>query len=187
MARALQFAGLLILASAVLAFGDQKADAKAPTPKSLVRPIIPKKAGGGRAMGPRLTNPGSPASRLFRAGPEERERALEKLPPRQQEQIRKNLAWFDGLPKADQTTILKRAERYEALSPEARQTFNQQFRAWQQLPQDRRQAVAAALRRLQTLSDDQRNAVLSSAPFRERFSSEEQKLIADLSQLMPPM
>ena len=97
----------------------------------------------------------------------ERERALEKLPLRQQERIRKNLEWFDGLAKPDQAIVLKRAERYEAMSPEARQAFNQQFRALAQLPPDRRQALGAALRRLQTMSDEQRAKVLASPAFHQ--------------------
>ena len=115
MSRSVQFAGLLILASATAVFGDQPADARPP----VIRPVLPKKSGL-RTMGPRLTNPGNPASRLYRASPEERDRALEKLPLRQQERIRKNLAWYDALAKPDQAIVLKRAERYESMSPEAR-------------------------------------------------------------------
>lgn len=181
MARCVQFAWLLILASATAIFGDQKAD---PTPP-VIRPVLPRKAGG-RTMGPRLTNPGNPASRLYRASPEERDRALEKLPLRQQERIRKNLQWYDALAKQDQAIVLKRAERYESMSPEARQAFNQQFRALSQLPPDRRQAVGAALRRLQSMSDSERGNILASPAFHSRFSEEEQKLISDLSQVIPP-
>jgi hypothetical protein len=181
MCRAVQFAALLMLAAGTLLAADQKVDAKPP----VVRPMVPR-AGAGRAKGPRLTNPGSPASRLFRASPAERERALEKLPFRQQEQIRKHLAWFDGLAKPDQEMILKRAERYESMSPEARQVFNQQFRALAQLPPGRRLAVGAALRRLQTVPDEERARILASPAFQNRFTEEEQKLISDLSQVIPP-
>jgi hypothetical protein len=181
MSRFLQLAGLLVAASGTLLLADQRADAEAP-----LRPVVPRKGVGGRALGPRLTNPSSPASRLYRATPAERERALEKLPLRQQERIRKNLEWFDGLSKADQAIVLKRAERYEAMSPEARQVFNRQFRALAQLAPERRQAVAAALRRLQTMSDEQRAGVLASPEFTSRFSAEEIKLISDLSQVIPP-
>ena len=181
MFRAVQFAGLLILAAGTLSASDQKVDAKPP----VIRPMVPK-GGGGRAKGPRLTNPGSPASRLDRATPAERERALEKLPLRQQEQIRKHLSWFDGLAKPDQAIILRRAERYESMSPEARRVFNQQFRALAQLPPGRRQAVGAALRRLQTLPDEERARIMASPAFRDRFTEEEQKLISDLSQVIPP-
>jgi len=185
MHRSFQFAGLLAIVAITAPAADQKAAAKAPDAKPpVVRPVIPRK---GAAKGPPITNPASPASRLYRATPEERERALEKLPVRQQERIRKNLEWFDALAKQDQAIILKRAERYESMTPEARQAFNQQFRALAQLPQERRQAVASVLRRLQTMTDEQRAAVLASDAFRNRFSPEEQRLIVDLSQVIPSM
>jgi len=43
------------------------------------------------------------------------------------------------------------------------------------------------LRRLQTMTDEQRAAVLASDAFRNRFSPEEQRLIVDLSQVIPSM
>src|SRR5690242_18761710 len=71
----------------------------------------PPERGGARRGGPieapkevprRLANPANPVARLYRASPEERERALEKLPPAQQERFRRNLQWFDSLPKRQQ-------------------------------------------------------------------------------------
>jgi hypothetical protein len=184
MFRAVQFAVWFVLAAGATLFAEQ-ADRKAEGQPSGVLPGIPRK-GPGRTLGPRLTNPSSPASRLYRATPTERERALEKLPLRQQERIRRNLQWFDNLAKQDQAVVLKRAERYESMSREARQAFNQRFRDLAQLSPDRRQAVGAALRRLQTASDDERAKILASPQFRSRFSEEEVKLISDLSQVIPP-
>src|SRR5689334_15607031 len=63
----------------------------------------PKKAGGGLKKdglpkpGVRITNPANPVERLYRMTPEQRDRALEKLPPQQQERMRAQLKWFDGL------------------------------------------------------------------------------------------
>src|SRR5215831_4415657 len=61
--------------------------------------------------GVRVTNPANPVERLYRMTPEQRERALEKLPPLQQERMRTQLKWFDGLGPEQQQTVLNRAER----------------------------------------------------------------------------
>jgi hypothetical protein len=145
---------------------------------------IPKAAPPGR--GPRLTDPSSPATWLYRATPEQREQAIEKLRPAQQQRIRQNLEWFDGLSKEDQAIVISRTERFSALPPEKRFAFRAQMQALNRLPQPRRQAVRSALVRLQRLADERRAAILESAEFRSRFSADEQKMIADLSEVMLP-
>src|SRR5215831_11876382 len=84
------------------AFADQaKAGKETPAPRPPAAAKGPKNGGGGggRKLGPALVNPASPAARLFRATPEERERVIEKFPQARQDAIRRNLQWFDGLPK----------------------------------------------------------------------------------------
>jgi hypothetical protein len=194
MRRAFQVVGLLWLAAAV-GFGDQRNPAKelpprplAPRPNALKNGGLPKNGGGRKNLGPRLLNPNSSAARLFQASPEERDRVIEKFPAARQEAIRRNLEWFDRLPKPQQELVLKRTERLAELSPQKQRAFQQQLQALQRLPQERKQAVGMALRRLQIMSDDERAKVLASEPFKSRFSAEEQKIIADLSEVMlPPM
>ena len=137
-------------------------------------------------IGPPLLNPASPAARLYRATPEERDRALEKLPPRLQEQLRAQLERFDAMPKPQRDIVIRRAERYAALPPEQREAVRQQIVALRQLPQERRAAVGLALRRLQPLPEEQRLQTVNSDEFKSRFSAEEQKIIADLSEVMIP-
>jgi hypothetical protein len=139
-------------------------------------------------MGPGLTNPSNPVARLFRASPEERERALERLPAKMQDQFRARLMWFDGLPANQQRLVLNRTDRFAALPLERQAAIKEQFRALNKLPQDRRAAIGQALRRLEVMPDEERARTLASDPFKSRFSPEELKIIADLSEVMlPPM
>jgi Protein of unknown function (DUF3106) len=137
-------------------------------------------------MGPRLTNPANPVTQLYRASPDERDRALEKLPPQMQQRFRQNLEWFDSLPKQQQQIVIRQSERFAALPPEKRREFVAQLRALNQLPPERRRPVAQALRRLQMLPDADRAAIMGSEQFKGSFSPEEQKIIVDLSQVMLP-
>ncbi|SPE37756.1 conserved exported hypothetical protein [Candidatus Sulfopaludibacter sp. SbA6] len=192
MIRVLQVGGLLWLAVAVGLSNQNKAAKTPPPPRPPAgRPNAPNKGGNGggaKALGPRITNPGSPAARLYRMSPEERERALEQLPPARQQAIRNQLQYFDSLPKDQQQVMLSRTERFAALPPEKKRAFMQQMQAVNQLPPERRQMVVGALRRLQSMSDQQRANVLNSQQFRNRFSPGEQKMIGDLSEVMlPPM
>ena len=87
---------------------------------------------------------------------------------------------------AQREVVIRRAERYAALPPEQRETVRQQIVALRQLPQERRAAVGLALRRLQPLPEEQRLQTVNSDEFKSRFSAEEQKIIADLSEVMIP-
>ncbi len=144
----------------------------------------PKAAGGLPKMGPRVTNPANPVARLYRATPDERERALEKLPPAQQERIRAQLKWFDGLRPEQQAVVLNRAERLAAMPPEKRSEVRQSIQDFQHLPADRKPLVGGVLRRLQNATEEQRKTFLSSPRFLNDFSPEEQKIIVDLAQVM---
>lgn len=188
MPRFFQISGMVLLAAAA-GICAQKRPAKAPPPKNEApaRPA-PRNGGGAPKVGPRLTPPGSPAARLFQATPEERERAIEKLPQAQQERVRNLLKYFDSLPKDQQAIMIRRTERLNALSPEKRRAFQQQMQNMNSLPPDRQQAVRGALRRLQVMPEEQRIKVLNSEQFKSRFSPDEQRMIADLSEVMvPPM
>ncbi len=173
----------LLIPFAAFAAAEQKGTA-AKTPGVRPRALGTPKAGAAR--GPRLNDPGSPAAWLYRATPEQRDRAIEKLRPLQQERIRRNLAWFDSLPKEDQEIVIKRTERFSALSPEKRRAFALQLQTLNRMAAPRRQAIGAALRRLQRMPDERRAAILASPEFRERFSADEQKIILDLSEVMIP-
>jgi hypothetical protein len=193
---ALQFGGLLLVTVAAGFAVDQKNAVKKPAPRpanlqpTTPRPPAPKNGGAPKQpkMGPPLSNPASPAAQLFRASQDERERALEKVPEKLQEQIRKQLADFDALPKEQQEIRIHQAERWTALSPQRKLEMRQQMQAWQKLPPDRRGAINVTLRRLQVMPEADRQRILNSPEFKSRFSADEQKLIADLSDVfLPPL
>ena len=146
------------------------------------------KAGNPRQpkMGPPLSNPGSPAARLYRATPEERERALEKLPPRMQAQLREQLQRFDAMPKPQQDILIRRAERFASLTLEQKANFASQMVALRKVPEERRRTIVLALRRLQPLSEDERQKLLNGENFQALFTPEEQKIVVGLAAVMIP-
>jgi hypothetical protein len=177
---------LLITACLLASIGrgaDQKDAASPVVPRG-----IPNGGGNSRApkIGPPLSNPGSPVARLYRASPEERDRALEKLPPRMQEQFRQQLERFDAMPKQQQEILIRRAERFAALSQEQKALFIQQMDALRKLPEDRRREIGLAVRSFQPLSEEERRKVVGSETFRSRFSADEQKIITGLVEVMTP-
>jgi hypothetical protein len=194
MIRVLQIGGL-VLACGVMCTAEQRGESKpAPAPRPAAsRPAAPpskapNKIPPARPVGAPLINPSNVVTRLYKASPEERDRALEKLPPKMQEQFRNSLKRFDSLSPAQQQLQLKWVDRYSALPRGQQEAFKLQWQALGKMQPEERRPITTALRRLEGLPDAQRRQLLESEDFKSRFSADERKMISDLSVIMlPPM
>ena len=103
-------------------------------PARRLRPPAPRKAApGGRrgvakgeipkkAPGPnRLNAPNGAVERLLAMPPEQRDRVLEKLPPAQQENLRRRFEQFDRRPPEERARLLNQWKRLQSLPPEKRE------------------------------------------------------------------
>lgn len=181
--------GLLLSVACAVAAGQPKRGGGTPGPPPAAKPA-PR--GGGvprprQPMGPPIGNPSNPAVRLYRASPDQRERALEQLPAKMQEQIRKQLQRFDALEPGQKRIVIAQIQHFAALSPAQQQVFRRQFQAFSKLPPERRRPIALALRRLEAMPEAERAPLLSSDAFKSEFSTEDLQMISDLSlALLPP-
>jgi len=103
--------------------------------------------------------PGKQIEQLQKMTPEEREKALAKLPPDRRVQVEKQL------------------NRLDQLTPEQRQQLDQRFEKLQSFPPARQRAVRQEMQSLRGLSFSERQTRLHSDEFKQEFSSEEQELI----------
>jgi hypothetical protein len=186
MNRVLQIGSMLLLAVGAATGSNQKEPKDPPPPPPSPKTKAARPQAGAPPAGlpkgaQRLVNPGNIATRLFRMTPEERERVLEQLPPQQQDNARKTLAWFDNLPKETQAVQLRRLEHFEQLAPQKKAEVRQLVAQANQLPPARRALVGRALLTLQQMNDQQRENTLRRPAFQNRFSLEELKIIIGLS------
>jgi Protein of unknown function (DUF3106) len=173
--------GLLLLAIVPALLAEQKDAAKVARPLPPPRPPAAQAAKGA----PKLPNPGLIVQQLMQMTPEQRERALEKLPPQRQAQIRQRLRQFDNLPKQQQERRLQQLKMLSSLPPETQSLVRRQIQAFNRLPEDRRQVVAVELQRLRRVSDSDRRARIASEEFQSSFSPSEQQILSDISGNMP--
>lgn len=177
------FSIVLIVAAGLVGSLAAQTGANPPAPEAPA-----KKAGGGQ----RIVDPESVAARLMLATPEQRERALAKLPPERQAQIRKQLEWFDSLPKAQQDAQIRRLQVFASLPPDQQVIVRLQMQALNKLPPARKQAIQRALVNLQSLPRARRAVRMNNPAFKARFSPEELSIIEDLAnaflapQAVPP-
>jgi len=186
MNRLLQIGSVLLLVVGASYGDDQQTKEPQPPPAKPAAPKAAPKAGVPKAApippgAARLVNPANLASLLYRMSPEQRDRALEKLPLKQQENLRKQLEWFDNLPKEQQQNQLHRLDRVAQLSPEKQAEVKGLIVEANSLPGPRATAVRQALFRLQQMSDQERETTLRRQAFRDRFSTEELRIITGLA------
>jgi hypothetical protein len=179
MMRRWPIAGWLLLAAAPVLMAGPETPAKvraAPPP----RPAAPPKGGA------KINNPGaSMVQRLMQMTPEQRERALEKLPPAQQAQIRQRLERFDSLPQQQRQRMIEQYRQFSSLPPDTQRLVTSEIQAVNHLPEDRGPIVRAELQRLRRMPDNQRQARLASDDFKNKFTPAEQKMLEDISENLP--
>jgi hypothetical protein len=191
MPRIVHIGSILLLAVGVGFGSDQKTPKDSPPPPAPKVKNQPAPKGGtpkAQAKDARLVNPTNVVTRMYRMTPEQREQILEKLPPVQQENFRKQLTWFDGLPKEQQDIQLRRIDRYEQLPPEKKVEVGAMIKAANQLPPGRKAVIRRVLTTLQVMDERQRENMLNRPQFQARFSAEELHIITVLADAwMGPM
>jgi hypothetical protein len=189
MRTAFHLAGVLLLLVSHGICADQKKPApppKAPPPAKVTAPK--NNPGGGRnpkLQAPRINNPGLP-QQLLRMTPEERERAIEQLPANRQAEIRQRLERLDQLPQAEKDRIIRQAQIMAAMPPAQRRTVNQGLNALNHLPDNRIAPMRRELVTLVNLPPEQRAERIASPNFKQTYSPEEQQILSDLSNNLPP-
>ncbi len=127
------------------------------------KPAAPSKPAAGGKPGGGLKNPQVKAvedlDRFSKMSPQDREKALSKLPPQRR-------AAFE-----------QRLEHYQKLTPEQQARVRQRVEEMESLPKDRQNAVRQEIQRITALPGPQRKRILSSEEFRQRFSPDEQRLV----------
>jgi hypothetical protein len=130
-------------------------------------------------------NSGTPIDDFMHMTPEEQRQALDRLPPNQRMRLQQRLDKFNQLPPQQQQRLRGMYDRLNQL-PAARQNLvRRSLNAFSQQPADRRQAMRQELRKLAPLGPKDRQARMGSPEFREKFSEKEQRIVSDMSDLLP--
>ncbi|MDX2151068.1 MAG: DUF3106 domain-containing protein [Bryobacteraceae bacterium] len=136
----------------------------------------------------RLRQPISPQAieRWQRLTPEERQRALDRLPPERRRMIEERLREYNSLSDEERERLADRYEEFRKLPPREQREMRRLFQTFRDLPPARRRVVRMEVEFLRGMAPEQRRARLAGDSFRERFSADEQKLITGLAGRTPP-
>ena len=160
---------------AVLAVMTAYADSAKPqsaTPK-------PGRMAGPAKQGPAGKGLGAPAvQRLANMTPEERKKALQKLPPERRKQLEARLRVYGKLTPAQKGKI-------HGLSPEQQAHLRKLYQRFNNFPPERQGELRAETQKMQNMSDAERRAHMNSDEFRNRYNQREQSLLSELAKASP--
>lgn len=126
-----------------------------------MNPVFAQAKGAGKAA-PRPPALAGPAlQRLANMSPEQRQKALSRLPPERRGRIEEQLNRLGNLPPDQRAKLLQRYDEFQGL------------------PRDRQAAVRSELQALRKLPTPQLRQRLNSPEFQQNFSPEEQRLLRE--------
>ncbi len=173
MIRVMVQSAVVAAALAVSLYADAAAkDAqKAPAPAVKAQPM------------PSMLNT-APLEKLRKMTPEQREKALSKLPADRQEAMRKRLEFYESLTPEQRRWLNEQYQLFRQLPPERQEEMRRLYRRFNAIPEDRKTALQREFYLLRRLSEAQRKARLDSKEFRARFSPQERRLLADMADVV---
>jgi Protein of unknown function (DUF3106) len=135
-----------------------------------------------------LPRPGAAIiERWSRMTPEERSRALEKLPAERRQKIEDQLERYQNLSPEEREQLHFRAELFNRLPPERQDIARRVFRQFNQLPPERQAIVRGELQNLRAMPPPDRRARIQSEDFRDAYNNREQMVVRQLFLLMSPI
>jgi hypothetical protein len=132
----------------------------------------------GKRIGPPAAN--GMIERLNNMTPEQRKRALDRLPPERRERVERRLQNYNALPPEAKERLREQYREFQKLPVEKQDAIRRSFRQLGELPQDRRPMVRREVMRLRRLTPEERASRMDDENFRSRFSESERQIIRDL-------
>ncbi len=125
--------------------------------------------------------------RLQRMTPAERQRFLDRIPPDKRMQLERRMRELDKIPTDVRDRLRREYDEFQQLPPERQQAVRRVLREMNGLPPGRRGAVRAAVNFIRGLSAADRERRFQARPFKTRFDEDEQRLIKEAVDVLPPL
>jgi hypothetical protein len=121
-----------------------------------------------------------------RMTPEEREKALSRLPPERRKKIEEQLNQYNNLSSDERRDLRSRYAGFNQLSPEKQNQARRVYQQFGRLPPDRQGSVQSEFENLRSMPEAERNARLNSDEFRNKYTASEQGILRNFSGLITP-
>lgn len=124
---------------------------------------------------------------LRRMSPEDRQKALDRLPPERRKQVENRLEMYERMRPADRERLARQVDNFQNLPQEKRAEVRRLFGRFNQMPAERQPLVRQELQSLRQMNSEDRAARMNSDEFRNRHTPAEQQWLSEISKILPPM
>lgn len=137
--------------------------------------------GGPRGPGGR---PNKKALDQFRKmSPEQRQKAMENLPPERRRAIQERMEKYNQLPPEERERLEGRVQDFRQWSPERQQMARRVIQRVNQVPPERRHMIREEFQSWHDLSNGDVRARMNSDEFRNKYSAQEQDILREMAKL----
>ena len=128
----------------------------------------------------------TPIDEFQTMSPQDRQKAMDRMPPAQRQKLEERLQKFNQLPPEQQRTLKGMYNRLHELPPGRQDAVRKSVNRFSEQPAERRDAIRQELKGIGELPQQDRAARMASPEFRSKFNHKEQDIIRDMSELLPP-
>jgi hypothetical protein len=133
--------------------------------------------------------PGRPAAvfeRWSNMTPEQRRKALDRIPPERRRRIEEQLEQYANMSPEERRTLRFRWEMFNQLPPERQNEARRLFRQFNQLPTERQSALREEFQQLRGMPEADRKERLASEEFRQAYTVREQRFLGAFAKMLEP-
>jgi hypothetical protein len=153
---------------------------------SLAAQGIVRPARKGPPPGARAGRPAAVIERWNNMTPEQRRKALDRVPPERRRRIEEQLEQYSNLSPEERRALRFRWEMFSQLPPERQDEARRLFRQFSQLPQARQSRLREEFQQLRAMPEPERAARLESSEFREAYTVREQRFLGAFARMLAP-
>jgi TolA-binding protein len=129
---------------------------------------------------------GRALEKLRRMAPEERERALQDMPPARRRMMEQRLDRWNRMAPARKQRLQGSFENFRQMRPEQQENLRSLVRKFNEtMPAEKRVDGRRALTHLRKLDPEARKKFLASPRMKDRFNDSERELLAEMAENMP--
>ena len=141
----------------------------------------------------RRTKPGTPRripiskknalERFQGLSPEQRQRALDRLPPERRKEVEKRIESYNQLTPEERDRLQGRLNDFSRWSPARKEKAREVFRRFQEIPAARRQVLREEFNSWRSLTDDELESRVASDEYHSKYSDKERDILEELVRL----
>ena len=117
--------------------------------------------------------------------PEQRKKALQKLPPERRQHLEARLLEYDRLTPAQKVKLQGQYQSFRGLPVDQQARLRKLYQRFNNFPLERQDALRTEVQNMQALSAPERRARMNSDEFRNLYNQREQALLAELAKAVP--